>query len=75
MRLLSWMSFMFNKLLDKLYLLVLKRRLKRYRRDAKWYEDKNCYNDFYHMTGIPKLEKEIKELEEELLITRKKHTL
>jgi hypothetical protein len=49
---------MFNRLL----LLVLKQRLRRYKRDAKWYEKIGNYNNFYHETGIPNLEREIKEL-------------
>jgi len=54
-------------ILNKLMLLVLKNRLRCYRRDAKYYEKLGLYNNFYHEQGIPNLEKEIKKLEEEIL--------
>lgn len=50
-------------MLDKIYLFILKQRLKRYKRDAKWYEKQGCYNNFYHEQGIPNLEEKIQDLE------------
>lgn len=50
-------------MLKKIFLFLLKRRLKRYKRDAKWYDRQGIYNNWYHERGIPNLEKEIKELE------------
>jgi hypothetical protein len=40
-------------------LVILKQRLKRYKRDAKYYEKENNYNNWYHEQGIPQLEEEI----------------
>lgn len=63
------------KILDRLILISLKRRLKSYKRDAKWYEKKGNmdafltkngeYTDFYHTIGIPELENRIKNYESE----------
>jgi hypothetical protein len=50
-------------MLNKIFLLILKHRLKRYKRDAKWYEKEGNYNNFYHEKGIPDLIKEIYNLE------------
>jgi hypothetical protein len=47
-------------MLDKILLFILKQRLKRYKRDAKWYEKQGCYNNWYHENGIPNLEEQIK---------------
>ena len=55
------------KLFDKILLLILKSRLKRYKRDAKWYhsQTKNIPN-WYDEQGIPNLEKQIQELQSEI---------
>jgi len=65
------------KILDRILLLILKNRLRGYKRDSKWYEkegnmnefsidNKGNYSDFYHTTGIPNLEKQIEELEKKI---------
>jgi len=61
------------KITDTLLLWTLKRRLKRMKKDAKWYEKKEnmndlCskdgkYTDFYHVQGIPELEARIHAIE------------
>jgi hypothetical protein len=42
-----------ENMLNRLLLIILKQRLKRYKRDANWYDEQ----------GIPDLEKEINKLE------------
>jgi len=56
-----------SKFINKILLLVLKSRLKRYKRDAKIYEKEGNYNNWYHEQGIPDLEKDITSLKEEII--------
>ena len=56
-----------SKFINKILLLVLKSRLKRYKRDAKTYEKEGNYNNWYHEQGIPDLEKDIVSLKEEII--------
>lgn len=58
--------------MDVFLLFVLKRRLKRYRRDAKCYEKIGNYNNYYHEWGIPHLEWEIDALETKIRGRKKK---
>jgi hypothetical protein len=48
---------------NRILLCILKLRLKLYKRDAKYYDNIGCFNNWYHEHGIPELEKRIKELE------------
>jgi len=47
----------------KIQLLLLKFKLRMYESEAKWYEERGCYDDWYHEHGIPNLKRDIKELE------------
>lgn len=54
------------KILKKIRLFILKRKLKRYKKGAKYYEKIGSYNNYYNETGIPNLEKDILKLQNEL---------
>lgn len=49
--------------LNHILLLVMKCKLKRYKRDAEWYHRQGAEPNWYDEQGIPDLEKEISELE------------
>ena len=57
---------MIERLLDKFYIWVLRRRIKRYKRDSKWYERKGLDDNWYMRHGVPDTEREIKRVERKL---------
>jgi len=50
-------------IIENLRLSRLKRRLKVFEKSAKQFEEKGVYDDFFHIKGIPDVEKKIKEME------------
>jgi len=54
------------KIIKRICLLLLKNKLRRFKRDANWYVKQGCYNNWYHEQGIPNLEKQIQDLENEI---------
>lgn len=53
-------------MINRILLLILKSRLKRYKRDSKWYHKQGDQPNWYDEQGIPDLDKEIKELENKI---------
>jgi hypothetical protein len=51
---------------DRLLLIILKNRLKRYKRDERFYKKIADDSNYYTSVGIPDLKKQIKELENKI---------